>query len=151
MSLFANDGKIDRHYLVAETFSLASEEIAELQLSQCEGRLTETLIQLMKTRESSTLRNLSGGDAQKMDELFARIPNWGEANVGYLVYSYRNAHRVLVIYNLRRMVDFLEKGQLNPNASGEDGLLHKNASLAFHIAPGSPEPWTIQLQDSTQS
>lgn len=151
LSLFANDGKIDRHYLVAETFSLTAEEIAELQLSQCEGRLTKSLVHLMQTRESSTLRNLSGGDAQRLDELFARIPNWGEANVGYLVYSYRNAHRVLVIYNLRRMVDFLEKGQLNPNASGEDGLLHKNASLAFHIAPGSPEPWTIQLQDSTQS
>lgn len=151
LSLFANDGKIDRHYLVAETFSLTAEEIAELQRSQCEGRLTETLIHLMKTRESSTLRNLSGGDAHRLNELFARIPNWGEANVGYLVYSYRNAHRVLAIYNLRRMVDFLEKGQLNPNASGEDGLLHKNASLAFHIAPGSPEPWTIQLQDSTQS
>ncbi|MEY4685455.1 MAG: hypothetical protein RLZ25_1914 [Pseudomonadota bacterium] len=151
LSLFANDGKIDRHYLVAETFSLTAEEIAELQISQCEGRLKDMLAQLMRTRESSTLRNLSGGNAQKLDELFARIPNWGEANVGYLVYSYRNAHRVLVIYNLRRMVDFLEKGQLNPNASGEDGLLHKNASLAFHIAPGSPEPWTIQLQDSTQS
>ena len=151
LSLFANDGKIDRHYLVAETFSLTAEEIAELQQSQCEGQLTDTLIHLMKTRESSTLRNLSGGDAHRLDELFARIPNWGEANVGYLVYSYRNAHRVLAIYNLRRMVDFLEKGQLNPNASGEDGLLHKNASLAFHIAPGSPEPWTIQLQDSTQS
>ena len=151
LSLFANDGKIDRHYLVAETFSLTAEEIAELQQSQREGQLTDTLIHLMKTRESSTLRNLSGGNAHRLDELFARIPNWGEANVGYLVYSYRNAHRVLAIYNLRRMVDFLEKGQLNPNASGEDGLLHKNASLAFHIAPGSPEPWTIQLQDSTQS
>jgi hypothetical protein len=46
------------------------------------------------------------------------------------------------------MVDFLQKGQLNPNASGEEGLLHKHASLAFHIDPRSQEPWTIRLQDS---
>jgi hypothetical protein len=66
LSLFANDGTIDRHYLVAETFSLTPEEIAELQSSQCEGHLTDALVDLMKARESSTLRNLSGGDAEKM-------------------------------------------------------------------------------------
>jgi hypothetical protein len=151
LSLFANDGKIDRHYLVAETFSFTAEEIAEIQVEQREGRLTEFLLHLIRTRESSTLRNLAGGDPARMEELLARIPQWGESNVGYLVYTYRNAHRILVIYNLRRMVDFLEKGQLNPNASGEDGLLHKHASLAFHIAPGTPEPWTIRLQDATES
>jgi hypothetical protein len=47
------------------------------------------------------------------------------------------------------MVDFLQKGQLNPNASGEEGLLHKHASLAFHIDPRTQEPWTIRLQDSS--
>jgi len=56
---------------------------------------------------------------------------------------------VLVVYSARRMVDFLEKGQLNPNASGEEGLLHKHASLAFHIDPRTQEPWMIRLQDSS--
>ena len=151
LSLFANDGKIDRHYLVAESFSFSSDEISEIQERQKEGRLADHFLDLIRTRESSTLRNLSDGDSVRLEELLARIPHWGEANVGYLLYSYRNAHRGLVIYSLRRMVDFLEKGQLNPNASGEDGLLHKHASLAFHIAPGSPEPWTIRLQDTTES
>jgi Zeta toxin len=150
LSLFANDGKIDRHYLVAETFSFTSDEITEIQDQQRDGHLADFLQTLIRTRESSTLRNLAGGDSARIDELMGRIAHWDEANVGYLVYSYRNAHRVLVIYSLRRMVDFLEKGQLNPNASGEDGLLHKHASLSFHIAPGTPEPWTIRLQDATE-
>ena len=62
-------------------------------------------------------------DPDRLEELMARIPAWSEANVAYQVYSYKNEHRVLVVYNARRMVDFLEKGQLNPNASGEEGLL----------------------------
>ena len=54
----------------------------------------------------------------------------------------------MVIYNTRRMVDFVVKRQLNPNASGEEGLLHKHASLAFHVDPGAKEPWMIRLQDA---
>jgi hypothetical protein len=45
-------------------------------------------------------------------------------------------------------VDFMVKRQLNPNASGEEGLLHKHASLAFHIDPGAKEPWVIRLQQA---
>jgi hypothetical protein len=52
-----------------------------------------------------------------------------------------------VIYNARRMVDFVEKRQLNPNASGEEGLLHKPESLAFHVDPYTKDPWMTRLQD----
>jgi hypothetical protein len=44
------------------------------------------------------------------------------------------------------MVDFVEKGQLNPNASGQEGLLHKRGSLAFFVDPSTKEPWKIKLQ-----
>ena len=44
------------------------------------------------------------------------------------------------------MVDFIEKRQLNPNASGEEGLLHKSEALAFHIDPYSKDPWITKLQ-----
>lgn len=150
LSLFANDGRIDRHYLVAETFSFSTEELHQIQEDQRSGCLATFFETVIRQHEDSTLRNLAAGDGGRLDELFERIPGWGEANVGYLVYGSSKVHRLLLIYNLRRMVDFLEKGQLNPNASGEDGLLHKHASLAFHIDPGSPEPWTIRLQDSTR-
>lgn len=148
LSLFANDGGMDRHYLVAETFSFSIDELRQIQEHQRSGRLADYLRELIRLRESSTLRNLAGNDPSRVEELIDRIPAWSEANVAYQVYSYKNAHRVLVVYNARRMVDFLQKGQLNPNASGEEGLLHKHASLAFHIDPRSQEPWTIRLQDS---
>jgi fido (protein-threonine AMPylation protein) len=148
LSLFANDGEMDRHYLVAETFSFTVEQVRDLQERQRNGTLAEALRELIRQRESSTLRGLAGGDPDRLEELMARIPAWSEANVAYQVYSFKNEHRVLVVYNARRMVDFLEKGQLNPNASGEEGLLHKHASLAFHIDPRTRAPWTIRLQDS---
>ena len=151
LSLFANDGKMDRHYLVAETFDLSAESLHQLQEAQREGRLSDALLQAIRSSEGSTLLRLAEGDPDRLEELIARIPGWNEANLGYLVSTFPAGHRVLLIYSLRRMVDFLEKGQLNPNASGEEGLLHKHASLAFHIDPGSAEPWTIRLQDSIDS
>jgi fido (protein-threonine AMPylation protein) len=149
LSLFANDGELDRHYLVAETFTFTTEEVRLLQEHQRIGTLTEHLKHLIRSRDSSTLRHLAGNDVARIDELIERIPAWSEGNVAYQVYSYAQGHRVLVVYNARRMVDFLEKGQLNPNASGEEGLLHKHASLAFHVDPRTQEPWAIRLQDSS--
>ncbi len=148
LSLFANDGEMDRHYLVAESFTFTAEEVRLLHEHQRAGTLADHLRQLIRERDSSTLRNLARNDPARIEELLERIPLWSEANVAYQVYSHAQGHRVLVVYNARRMVDFLEKGQLNPNASGEDGLLHKHASLAFHIDPRTREPWTIRLQDS---
>ena len=78
-----------------------------------------------------------------------RNPEYNEQNVAYLIYNSLHDHRVLVIYNCRRMIDFIDKRQLNPNASGEQGLLHKPEALAFHVDPPSRTPWLISLQDST--
>jgi fido (protein-threonine AMPylation protein) len=149
LSLFANDGEMDRHYLVAESFSFTAEEIRQMQEHQRAGSLADFLKVQIMSREGSTLRNIAGHNPDNMAALIERIPAWSEANVAYQIYNYKDGHRVLAVYSARRMVDFLEKGQLNPNASGEDGLLHKHASLAFHIDPRTPEPWTIRLQDSS--
>ena len=149
LSLFANDGEMDRHYLVAETFSFTTEEVRQLQDCQRSGSLADHLRHLVRHHPYSTLRNLAGGDERRIDNHLERIPAWGEANVAYQVYSYKSGHSVLLVYSARRLVDFLEKGQLNPNASGEEGLLHKHASLAFHIDPRTQEPWMIRLQDSS--
>lgn len=151
LSLFANDGKRDMHYLVAETFSLSDAEIGLLHEHQLAGTLAGYLKSLIIHRDSSTLKNLAQGDNQRLEALIARNPAFDETNVAYQVYIGKDGNRVLVIYNTRRMVDFLEKGQLNPNASGEEGLLHKHASLAFHVDPRTQEPWLIQLQDASAS
>ena len=148
LALFANDGERDKHYLVAESFAFSDEEVALLHERQVAGSLAEYLKGAIRSRSDSTLRNIAQGDPDALQSLIERNPIFEEANVAYLIYASHGGNRVLLIYNARRMVDFLEKGQLNPNASGEDGLLHKHATLAFHVDPRTSQPWLIRLQDS---
>lgn len=146
LCLFANDGEPGRHYLVAESFHFSDAEVRELQEHQRAGTLAEYLKSNMRRRGDSILRNLATGDGSEIESLMARNPGFVESNVAYQVYSGKDGNRVLAIYNTRRMVDFVEKRQLNPNASGEKGLLHKPVLLAFHVDPGAEEPWTTRLQ-----
>ena len=147
ISLFANDGERDRHYLVAESFSFSDQEVRILQRHQLEGTLMTHLESLIRNRDDSILKNLAQGDEDKLDALINRNPVFAEHNVAFQIYHSSNGNRVLVIYNTRRMVDFVEKRQLNPNASGEEGLLHKPEALAFHVDPYIKDPWMTRLQD----
>jgi len=147
ISLFANDGEKDTHYLVAECFSFTDQEVRILQKHQLAGTLMTHLESLIKNRDDSFLKNLAQGDESKLDALIKRNPAFAENNVAYQIYPSKNGNRVLVIYNARRMVDFVQKRQLNPNASGEEGLLHKPEALAFHVDPYTKDPWMTKLQD----
>jgi hypothetical protein len=91
---------------------------------------------------------LSLGDQDRLAGLLARNPVFDESNVAYLIYPVQNGNRVLLVYNIRRLIDFVEKRQLNPHASGEQGLLHKPEALAFHVDPHTAEPWLTRLQGS---
>lgn len=146
ISLFANDGEKDQHYLVAESFSFSDPEVQALQSHQLSGTLMTYLKTLIRTREDSVLKNLTRNDQSKLESLIHRNTAFDEDNVAYQIYQSKNNNRVLVIYNARRMVDFIEKRQLNPNASGEDGLLHKPEALAFYIDPYAKDPWITKLQ-----
>ena len=148
ISLFANDGERDKHYLVAESFGLADSEVRALHETQKSGTLVVYLKSLVRHHADSILKILANGDREKIEALMDRNPAFDETNVAYQIYPGKYGNRVLVIYNTRRMVDFVVKRQLNPNASGEEGLLHKHASLAFHVDPGAKEPWMIRLQDA---
>ncbi|MCK5924307.1 MAG: zeta toxin family protein, partial [Methylococcales bacterium] len=148
ISLFANDGGINQHYLVAESFDVEFEEVEILQKEQLNSNLCTYLKHQIINDEHSILRNLAYGDQVKTEQLMARNPSFVEKNVAYQAYSNENGSRVLCIYNARRMVDFVEKRQLNPNASGEKGLRYKIESLAFHVDPKNKEPWMIRLQGS---
>lgn len=148
LSLFANDGDRDRHYLVAESFLLDEAEVATLQHCQLNNGLAEVFRDMIHHRKDSVLRQLAGDGDGKLRQLIDRNPSLTEDNVAYLVYQGVDNHRVLAIYNMRRLVDFVEKRQLNPNASGEDGLLHKSNALAFHVDPHAKEAWITRLQGS---
>ncbi len=148
ISLFANDGERDKHYLVAESFGLTDSEVRALHETQKNGTLAVYLKSLGRHHEGSILKILANGDMEKIEALLDRNPAFDETNVAYQIYPGKYGNRVLVVYNTRRMVDFVVKRQLNPNASGEEGLLHKHASLAFHVDPGAKEPWMIRLQDA---
>ncbi len=149
ISLFANDGEKDQHYLVAESFDVSMKEVELYQQHQKERTLATYLKKQIETRDESILKNLAKNDVDNLKNLIARNPNFEEANVAYQVYSNKNGSRILLIYNTKRMVDFVEKRQLNPNASGENGLLYKNESLAFHVNPKNKEPWRIRLQGAS--
>ncbi|MEI6707599.1 MAG: zeta toxin family protein [Methylococcales bacterium] len=148
ISLFANDRGRDKHYLVAESFIFSDQQIDILQDHQRLGTLHDYLSFLSKHRDDSVLKNLAKNDSVKIEALINRNPAFDETNVGYQIYSSGNENRVLVIYNARRLADFIEKRQLNPNASSEKGLLHKPETLSFHVDPSCKEPWMTRLQDS---
>jgi fido (protein-threonine AMPylation protein) len=146
ISLFANDGEKDQHYLVAESFSFCDQELRTLQKCQLSGTLLTHLKTLISDHKESILRILTLGDENILEALINRNVMFQENNVAYQIYQRKNSNRVLIIYNTRRMVDFVEKRQLNPNASGEEGLLHKTESLAFYVDPYAKDPWITKLQ-----
>lgn len=149
ISLFANDGEIDRHYLVAESFVFSSQEIRVLQEHQLQGTLHLLMNRIIREHSQSLLKNLVDTDLQAIDKHLARNPAFNEENCAYQIYPGTQSNRVLLIYNTKRFADFIEKRQLNPHASGEEGLLHKSEALAFHVDPFTNEPWMVRLQGSS--
>jgi hypothetical protein len=148
ISLFANDGERDRHYLIAESFDFSDQEIHTLQVHQQAGTLSAYLKTIVKIQDSSALSNLACAQDAAIEAWMDRNPVFTENNVGYQIYPSDTCNRVLLIYNLARMIDFVEKRQLNSNASGEEGLLHKPDAMAFHVDPLDQQPWMTHLQGS---
>ena len=147
ISLFANDGEKNKHYLVAESFFFSDLEVLDLKKNQLAGTLLSYLYLLIRDREDSILKKLTHGDDNQLEELISRNPNFTENNIAFQIYPNKNGNRVLLIYSAHRMVDFIEKRQLNPNASGEKGLLHKPESLSFYVDPYTKYPWITKLQN----
>ena len=148
ITLFANDGERDKHYLVAESFEFSDPEVSVLQQMQKSGTLVAYLQNNIQGHPDSFLKKMAKDQADQISALINRNVAFDESNVAYQIYPHKEGNRVLLIYNTRRMVDFIEKRQLNPNASSETGLLHKTESLAFHVDPLNEKPWMIRLQDA---
>ncbi|MGR8978964.1 MAG: zeta toxin family protein [Gammaproteobacteria bacterium] len=147
--LFANDGKRGKYYLAAESFDFSDDEVLTLQSHQLSCSLAGYLKSLIYEKADSFLKGLAGNNRQMLNGLLKRNPAFDESNVAYQIYPMQKTNRVLAIYNTHRMVDFVEKRQLNPHASGEEGLLHKPEALAFHVDPVTDEPWKTRLQGTS--
>ena len=150
IALFANDGERDKHYLVAESFLVNDDEVKQLQEQQRQYKMADYLLGMSAQRPDSVLMALAGGQSEIVSAWIARNPAFSENNVAYQIYRGSEINRVLMIYNTQRMIDFVEKGQLNPNASGEEGLLHKSAALAFRVDPLAKEAWLTRLQGAEE-
>ena len=133
-------------HIVAESYALTDTEVKELQKHQLLGSLTDHLKAYIREHVDSHLKSIAIDRHTDLDVLIAQIPHFNETNVGYQIYQRKNYNRVLLIYCAKRMVDFMEKRQLNPNASGEVGLLHKPEALAFYVDPFAKDPWLTKLQ-----
>ena len=151
IALFANDGERGKHYLVAESFFLTDAEVEALHRHQLANGLVGHLRDGIIGHSDSLLRVLACGDVVQLQSLMGRNPAFAESNVAYQIYPVHNGNRVLLIYHTRRMIDFVEKRQLNPHASGPEGLLHKPEALAFHVDPYMKEPWLTRLQGAVNS
>ena len=149
IALFANDGDKDRHYLVAESFLFTDHEISVLHEQQADNNLAEHLKSMIINRSDSVLKQLANNVPDLLNAWLNRNPALTEDNVAYQIYRGNTINRVLLIYHVRRIIDFVEKRQLNPNASGEEGLLHKPVGLSFHIDPYAQEGWLTRLQGSS--
>jgi fido (protein-threonine AMPylation protein) len=133
ISLFGNEGGKDQHYLVAESFAVTDADIGTLHEQQLAGTLSGHLKSMMRNRDDSVLRILSQNSDDTIASLAAKNRGFKEKNVAYLIYVSEFGQRVLVIYNIRRLVDFINKRQLNPYASGPDGLRHRRELLSFIV------------------
>lgn len=148
--LFANDADKDAHYLVAESFWFSDDEVHQLQQSQSQNRLADYLLSVIRERDDSVLKKLANGQPEQIEAWISRNKALKEDNVAYQIYLGGEINRVLLVYHAQRMVDFVEKRQLNPNASGEEGLLHKPAVLAFHVDPHAKAAWITRLQGAIE-
>lgn len=149
ISLFANDGEKDQHYLVAESFSMSETEIDHLHDHQRNGNLLNYMTNIIQSHDESALKKLADNHIQILGALIERNPAFQENNIAYQIYKRHDKLRVLLIYNCHRMVDFIEKRQLNPNASGQTGLLHKPENMSFDVDPLSENPGIKRLQGSS--
>jgi hypothetical protein len=113
--LVDNAGGKGEDYVMAETCVISDERLRLLEQAQEKGALLKTL------QEENLLPSGSKAEALKED------------NIGFLAVRVSGRNRVLVIRNLSRMIDVIEKGQLNPNAHGPENLtlVKRNASFVI--------------------
>lgn len=67
ISLFANDGEKNMHYLVAESYKFSDQEVRILQEHQKTGTFLAYLKSLIRNHPDSLLRNLVAGDSAALD------------------------------------------------------------------------------------
>jgi len=121
--LIDNAGRKGEDTVIAESFILADDEFQQLEFAQESGSIASTL------RREKWLPH--GHMASHIDA----------KNTSYLALRVSGMYHVMVIVNVERFVDVLEKAQLNPNAHGPSNLALKHSLYSFVVnridKPGS--------------
>ncbi len=121
------DPKLDRLVLIdnargagtdcvmAEKFCIEDKILKSLEQAEKDGRLVSMLAQ----------HHLLPEGREEADIL--------EKNAGFMVQRVQGKNHLLVIADMERMVDIIEKGQLNPNAHGPQALAWLKRTASFLI------------------
>lgn len=110
--LVDNAGKAREDKVIAELFTVTDAQMRKLEKA---GDLLQVL------------------DKEKLLPHGRSVKELAANNAGFLVTRVQGKNRLLVIANIERFVDVLEKGQLNPNAHGEQTLAWLKRSASFLI------------------
>lgn len=111
-----NAGPQGSAYTLAQLFTVENTVNQNLISAQDSGNLLETL-------KKHAL--LTDG--------MLKTPGLDEDNVAVLTKQAGDRNRVLVVTNAVRMTDLAQKGQLNPDAVGQNTLPFMHPHLAFHV------------------
>ena len=109
-------------YNMAESFEVDTATATRLVEARKAGHLLDEL----KKDEGKLLPSNPGKKAEN-------LPPITEDNVDIIHKVVAGKHRVLVINNVQRFIDLVQKGQQNQYAQGPDNLTHMHGGLSFHI------------------
>lgn len=115
LSLVDNAGGQERDYILAQMLSLPAAKIPALQQARAQHSLHSFIT------------------AEKLWPQGANPASISEEKLDFLLCPAGEMVRVLLIIDVERMVDILEKGQLNPNAHSPQALTWLKRSASFLI------------------
>jgi hypothetical protein len=110
--LVDNAGKAKEDKVIAELFKVSDAQLKKLKKA-------ESLLQIL--------------DKEKLLPYGRSVQEIDEKNTGFLAARIQGKNHLLVIANIERFIDVLEKGQLNPNAHGEQALAWLKRTASFLI------------------
>lgn len=145
ISLFSNDGERGQHYLLAESFTLEHDKLADLQTAKQNGTLCDYLkTELIDNRDDSASKCLNGytGEDQEgnartytQQDILERNKNFREDNVTFLAYPRGDKIQVMAVYDMQRFTDLIVKAQMNAQANSPKVLWQAPpASMQFRAA-----------------
>jgi hypothetical protein len=122
--LFANDVQGQNAFVMAESFTLSTEQAAVLGDKRNSKKLLEELSVLRQSGVDAAMPML-----QKSNKI--EVPELKQDNVSYFAYPHNGETRILAIYDVERFTSMIKKAQKNPHAATIAGANIPPASMSF--------------------